>query len=135
MNKKIFNLLFTFVLFLPMTIAFTSCKDDDDDTPAYDITGEWYWESDSEWLYFEFNSGSFSGEVGYDDDNLDDIYANIRGNYTVSGNQVVIKITGCSNPYEFDEFTVGTTLTATTDGKTINLNITGINITLIRDEE
>lgn len=134
MSKKIFNTLFVFLLFLPLSFVTTSCSDDDDQ--PVDITGYWCYGYDNSWIELWCENGLFQGFAGIEDDEGSDIdNTQISGTYTVSGNQIEMTILDSSNPSEdFDIFEVGTVLHGTTDGNVIILKFSEGTITLSRDD-
>lgn len=132
MTKLFKTILPLFLLILPFSLIVSSCGDDDDDAPAIDITGEWFYESSDSYMFLNFEKGAFHGEVG-DEDTEDGIYTYFRGSYSVSGNQITLNIASCSNPEEFDNFEAGTTITGTINNDIISLNIGGTIIRLSRD--
>ena len=133
MSKKIFNTLFVFLLFLPLSFVTISCSDDDDQ--PVDITGYWYYGYDNIWMELWCENGLFQGSAGIEDDEGTDIdYTDIRGIYTVSGNQIEMTILDSSNPDYFDVFEVGTVLHGTTDGNMIILKLPEGTMILSRDD-
>lgn len=131
MTQKFFKSLLPLVLLiLPLSFILSSCGDDDDDTQAIDITGLWFYEGSEGDIYLEFENGAFEGEV-YDNELEEG--ADFCGSYTVSGNQVALQITECTNPEEFYQFEAGSTLTASVNNNIISLKFDGFTINLSKD--